>query len=224
MNLEHLTDHRVRVAAQRRERMRVRLMEAAFQVFGRADAEPAVIDQVIRLAGVSRGSFYNYFDGAEDLLKAVAKQTGNELMQAVAPVVEARDDPAERVSAGVRSWMQLVEGHPHLAAFFRRAGLYILEQNTQVRADLPRDLIAGMQSNRFTIAELELGFVLVAGTVLAAINTLALGPPPDDYGSKLAQRILMSLGVESDEARLIAFARLEPASLPAGSLIVRAAG
>ncbi|HXG80241.1 MAG TPA: TetR/AcrR family transcriptional regulator [Sphingomicrobium sp.] len=217
-----MIDHRVRVAAERRERMRARLIEAAFSVFGKHNAEPAVIDQVIRLAGVSRGSFYNYFDSSEDLLKAVAIQVGNELMQAVAPVVEAREDPVERMSAGIRSWMVLVRAHPQLAAFFRRAGLYVLEQDTQVRVDLPRDLIAGMQSGQFTVGELELGFVLVAGTVLAAINTLALGEAPADYGNKLAQRVLMALGVDSSQAQRIAMLPLPDAELPETSIIVRA--
>lgn len=215
-------NHRARVAAERRDRMRSRLMEAALQIFGRGGAEPAVIDQVIRLAGVSRGSFYNYFESAEDLLKAVAIQVGNELMEAVAPIVEAHHDPVERNSAGIRSWMALVKAHPHLPAFFRRAGLYVLEENTRIRVDMPRDLLAGMQSGQFTITEIELGFVLIAGTVLAAINTFALGEPPADYGSKLAQRILMSLGVEAAEAQRISVLPLPEPELPPNTMIARA--
>lgn len=208
----------MRVAADRRERMRARLKEAALYTLGRGDA--GTIDDVIRQAGVSRGTFYNYFQSSDDLLRAVADQCGTELMQAVAPIVEGLDDPAERMSAGPRSWISLIEQYPHLATFFRRAGLYILE-NEQVRTDLPRDLIAGMKSGRFSIKELELGFVLVAGTVLAAINTLAIGSTPRTYGSKLAERILMSLGVDAGEAKAISRARIATPALPADSLIVR---
>ena len=215
------TDHRVRVAAARRERMRTRLLEAALSVFGAADGESAVVDEVIRRAEVSRGTVYNYFDNADALLKVIADRVGTELMTAVAPIVEARDDPAERVSAGVRSWICLVEQYPHLAAFFRRAGLYIL-QAEQVRTDLPRDLMLGMKSGQFTIGELELGFVLVAGTVLAAINTMAVGEVPRRYGSKLAERILMSLGVDSRRALHISRMRIDAPQIPAEALIARA--
>lgn len=202
--------------------MRSRLMEAALLVFGQPAAEPAAIDHVIRKAGVSRGSFYNYFDSAEDLLKTTAIEAGNEIMRAVAPIVDAEEEPECRMAAGIRSWITLVERHPHLSAFFRRAGLYILEQNTQIRTDMPRDLAMGMESGRFSIVDMELGFVLVAGTVLAAINTLALGDPPPNYGSKLAQRVLMSLGVEAADAEAVAFKSISIATLPPTSIIVRA--
>src|SRR5262245_16586137 len=128
-------DHRIRVAAARRERMRTRLMEAALVVFG-TDRLDASIDDVIRQAEVSRGTFYNYFDNADDLIRAVADAAATELMQAVAPVVGAFADPAERTGAGIRSWIALVEQYPVLANFFRRAGLYILG-NDQVRTDMP---------------------------------------------------------------------------------------
>lgn len=216
-------DHRVRVAAARRDRMRTRLLESALSVFAQTQDEPAIVDEVIRRAKVSRGSFYNYFDNADALLKAVANEVGAELMAAVAPIVEARDDPGERVSAGIRSWISLVEQHSGLAAFFRRAGLYILA-NDRVRADLPRDLVAGMKSGRFTVQELELGFVLVAGTVLAAINSMAIGGAPRTYGSKLAERVLMSLGVDAAEARSISRLKLGRPRLPPESLIARSNG
>lgn len=191
-------------------------------VFGQAEDHPAVVDEVIRKAEVSRGTFYNYFDNADALLKAAANQTGAELMAAVAPIVEAHDDPAERISAGVRSWISLVQQHPDLAAFFRRAGLYIL-QAEEVRTDLPRDLMLGMKLRRFTIRELELGFVLVAGTVLAAINTMAVGTAPRGYGSKLAERILLSLGIETAAARAISRLKIGKPVMPPETLIARAA-
>ncbi|WP_395622252.1 TetR/AcrR family transcriptional regulator [Sphingomonas daechungensis] len=224
MDSSRTGDHRVRVAAERRDRMRSKLMEAALVVFSSPDAEPKGIEHVIRHAGVSRGSFYNYFESVEELLKAVAVQVSDDLMDAVAPVVEARAGAAERVSAGIRSWIALIEANQFLAAFFRRAGLYVFEQNTRLREDLPRDLVAGMASGQFTIAEVELGFVLVAGTVLAAINTLALGLPPPDYGKKLSQRILMSLGVESHEAERISQMAIPKAQFPKDSPVSRAAG
>jgi hypothetical protein len=78
-----------------------------------------------------------------------------------------------------------------------------------------------MKSKRFTIQDLELGFVLVAGTVLAAINTMAVGQAPRTYGSKLAERVLMSLGIEASEAKSISSATIAKPKLPQESLIVR---
>jgi AcrR family transcriptional regulator len=200
--------------------MRSRLLEAGLSVLGQTKDEAAVIDEVIRRAHVSRGTFYNYFENADHLLRSIADEAGTELMAVTTPIVLSRDDPAERISTGIRLWILLVGQHPHLAPFFRHAGLHVLA-NDRVRTDLPRDLVLGMQSRRFTIQDLELGFVLVAGTVLAAINTMAVGPAPRTYGSKLAERVLMSLGIEASEAKSISRATIMSPKLPQESLIVR---
>lgn len=184
--------------------MRARLTVAAMVVFSERGVEASVIDDITTLAGVSRGTFYNYFQSNEEVLRAVAIAMGEELMQIVIPLVEAQDDPAERVATGVRSWLRLIGDNPQLARFFRRAGLYVLEADTQIRRDLPRDLIAGMQAGRFTIDKLELGFVLVSGTVLATINTLVQGPLFPNMEDEVAERILLSLGVDAEESRRIA--------------------
>lgn len=200
--------------------MRSRLLEAGLSVLGQDKDEAAVIDEVIRRAKVSRGTFYNYFENADHLLRAIADEAGTELMAVTTPIVLSREDPADRISTGIRSWIWLVEQYPYLAPFFRRAGLHILA-NDRVRTDLPRDLVLGMKTRRFTIQDLELGFVLVTGTVLAAINTMAVGPAPKTYGSKLAERVLMSLGVEATEAKSISFDNMTKPKLPQDSLIVR---
>lgn len=216
------THDRQRAAADRRSRMRARLMESALVVFGQRGVEASVIDDITAVAGVSRGTFYNYFQSNEDALRSVAIAAANEMMEGVASVVLQFDDGARRTSAGVRSWIRLVAEHPQLAAFFRRAGLYVLEQNTRVRVDMPRDLLLGMQSGQFTIAEIELGFVIVGGTVLAAINSIVLGDAPDNYDQIVSERILMALGVAADDAREIATLPLDRAQLPPDGMIVGA--
>lgn len=219
---------RQRAAADRRSRMRARLMESALVVFGQRGVEASVIDDITAVAGVSRGTFYNYFQSNEDALRSVAIAAANEMMEAVASVVLQYDDGVRRTSAGVRSWIRLIAEHPQLAAFFRRAGLYVLEQNTRVRVDMPRDLLLGMQSGQFTITELELGFVIVGGTVLAAINSIVLGDAPEHYDEIVSERILMALGVSAEAAREVATLPLDRARLPADGMIIgaeaRAAG
>lgn len=70
MALPPQEDHRTGVGLERRARMRQRLIEAAPPVFAEMGPEVAQIDDVIRLAGVSRGAFYNYFRSTNELLRA----------------------------------------------------------------------------------------------------------------------------------------------------------
>jgi len=54
-------DHRHRVAARRRERMRPRLLASAMRLIAEKGAASTSIDDVISAAEVSRGTSYNYF-------------------------------------------------------------------------------------------------------------------------------------------------------------------
>ena len=164
-------DHRTRVGADRREKMRMRLVESAMLVFARHGAEGSVIDEVIRTAEVSRGTFYNYFRTNEELLVAVAAEVANQLLQIVDPVVRGQADPAARVAYGVRLTLKVAQEHPHLAAFLDRVGPPALSQQSLVTEVLPRDLAAGMASGRFDAMPPRLAFDLVTGPVLAMEQT-----------------------------------------------------
>src|SRR3546814_12397923 len=68
-------DFRIRVAADRRERMRARLLDAVLDLYqpGRGGAH-LVIDDVIQAAGVSRGTFYKYFDSLEEAVDELGER------------------------------------------------------------------------------------------------------------------------------------------------------
>lgn len=67
-------DPRSKAAALRRERMRQRLLEAVLELYqpGQA-AQHVLIDDVIKLADVSRGSFYKYFDSVDAVVAELAE-------------------------------------------------------------------------------------------------------------------------------------------------------
>jgi AcrR family transcriptional regulator len=214
-------DHRVRVAAERRERMQARLSEAALLVIGERGVDGSVIDEIARVAGVARGTFYNYFRGNEDLLAAVATEAGDEMMRAVDPVAISDTDPAVRVSNGIRLWLLLCRRYPHLAAFLRRAGSYALTHSSLVRDFLPRDIGAGIRSGRFHVDDERLAFDLVVGPVLSAINTMLTDEVAADYPDRLAAGVLLALGIDAAEAGVIATRPLGDPGLPSESLIER---
>lgn len=215
-------DHRVRVAAKRREKMRGRLIEAALIVFGRG-VEASVIDEVTSLAGVSRGTFYNYFRTDEELLIAAAIEAGNEIAAAVMALFDEPPDPAVRAAVGIRHWLALAKEHKHLAGFLRRAGMMVLDQTLTARAETRRYLPMGVERGRFNLQNPELAFDIIGGATLAGINTEATVGTPAGYSEELAERVLIALGLSPAEAREIAFAPLPPIKLAEGSVIIRSA-
>ena len=95
-------DHRPRVAADRRERMRLRLLSTAVRIGAEKGPSGISIDDIVVGAEVSRGSFYKYFPTTEALLQEVATQIANELVRMAEPMVQGIEDPAERVASGIR--------------------------------------------------------------------------------------------------------------------------
>lgn len=220
--LKKTLDHRTRVGADRREKMRMRLIESAMLVFARYGADGSVIDEVIRTAEVSRGTFYNYFRTNEELLIAVAGEVANQLLQIVDPVVRGEDDPAARVAYGVRLTLKVAQAHPHLAAFLARVGPPALNHQSLVTEVLPRDLATGMASGRFVEMHPRLAFDLVTGPVLAGLHSLVTTGVPANYAEDMAQAVLMALGVPRAAARKLANLPVAAIALTPDSLLVRA--
>ena len=59
------------------------LSESALLVFAEKGVDVPVIDDVIAAAGVSRGTFYNYFRTNAELLVAAIEELGNELVDMI---------------------------------------------------------------------------------------------------------------------------------------------
>jgi len=215
-------DHRTRVAAERRERMQARLVESALLVFGQRGMDASVIDELIRTAGVSRGTFYNYFRTNEDLLLAVSLAISDEMMRVVDPLAQGESDPAARIAAGLRLFIALASDYPVLGAFLSRGGLRVLTDNSLVKEYLPRDLIESRNSGRIQVSDIDLAFDLVVGPTLTALHRMQSRPLPDGYTARLVSGILQALGLPSDEADSIAHRPLPRLELPSDSLLARA--
>jgi AcrR family transcriptional regulator len=208
-------------SADRRRRTRDRLVEAALIVLGRRSADASIIDELTALAGVSRGTFYNYFRSNDELLAAVAEEAGNVLMRIVVPATREVADPAARVATGVRLVLSVAAVHPQFARFVARVGPAALGTGTLASEVVPQDLAEGMRAGRFRVDDPRLAFDLVIGPVLAAFETLQHRALDEAYVDALAAAVLRSLGVPSASATRLASAPLPRLVVPGTSLIAR---
>ena len=215
-------DHRTRVAAERRERMRARLVECALAVFAEKGVGASVIQDVIATAEVSQGTFYNYFRTNEELLAAVAQELSNELLEGIEGAVSRYEDPAARIAHGVRLYLYRAREFPLFARFVMSAAFHLASPNSLIYEYLPPHLEAGFASGRFARIPVEVALDLVSGFALAAIVRLTSGDASDDYPEQVVSTLLRALGYDEQEARNVAFAPLLPLAVPELSLISRA--
>jgi AcrR family transcriptional regulator len=194
------TNHRTRVAAERRERTRTRLLESALAVFAEKGPEVPIIDDVITHAGVSRGSFYNYFKTNEELLEAVAIQVGNDLIRIVDPAVCAHTDPVLRMATALRLLLHSMRRAPVLAAFIARLRWPkegALLEGTQ---SVSRDILEGMRTGVLTVNSSRAALDLFVGTFFCAANTIVHENVPDSYPDEISECILHGLSVQAAKA------------------------
>lgn len=215
-------DFRTRVAAEKRERMRTRLIEAAMEVFSAKGLDATVIDDLIEQAQVSRGTFYNYFRTTDEVMAAVLQAVGNELLSLVDLAIVDRPDPAERLACGVRMVLHTARHFPHVGRFISRVGVVRSLDHLPALGYLLRDLVASIETGRFNLADPMLGLDLVVGTTSAALFSLSMRTDlTDDYPQEITFHILLGLGMTRAAARKLVEKPIQAVQLPPESLLVR---
>lgn len=131
------------------------------RVVADASGDLPTVAAICRVAGVSNGTFYNYFDGVDHLLQAVGEDLAEAVQLQVDSLARRSGDPVIRIAAGIRQLVAL----PRRDAVFARAFLAFLSTKPAFRARV-RAIVA---------AEVEAGVargVFVAPTVLVASDAL----------------------------------------------------
>jgi AcrR family transcriptional regulator len=212
-------DHRPAVAAQRREKMRARLIEAAVTVIAAKGIEGAVIEDVIAEAGVARGTFYNHFTDIPALMVAARDALIDECLVLSLAAVADVTDPAEACARGLRVALAISAAHPMLAQFSARTGLNVLQRCNLMAALLPPILEQGMAQGRFGAVPVGLAIDLLAGVMVVGLQYQA-GSVAFDETALIAAALRM-LAVDGDEALRLAALPVALVQPPEGGLIAR---
>lgn len=214
-------DHRPRVAAERRERMRQRLVESAMLVFAEKGIGASVIQDVVLAAKVSQGTFYNYFRTNEELLIGIGEELNNELMSLIEAEVSQLDDPAQRMATGLRLYLHTARSFPLFARFVSTAGLNGVGPNSMIYEFLPPHIEKGIARGVFANLPIDVALDLIAGTSMAAIVRIVADATRPEYPEQIVATILRGLGLTAGEASHRVATPLPLLQPTADSLLVR---
>lgn len=188
---------------RQRARTRRRLLDAAVDVIGEQGDAFAVSD-VTERAGVSNGTFYNYFDDREQLIAAVVPEALAGFTAASAASID-HDDPALQVAAVTAAAFRAAVEHPERIRVLVRldaAQRTILDGSvlSYLRADLERGAGVGRFDAPVDTATVD----LVAGTNLLAVQRLVETGRDDAYAARVIAQLLRSLGLDAADAASVA--------------------
>lgn len=213
----------VRAAGGRRARTRRRLIEAATLVLARQGVAGTVIDHVIAQAGVSRGTFYNYFRSVDDLLEAAKDELGAEMVTLVRGAVPADAPLGESVARGIKTFIDVAARYPLYLEFMARLGVRGFGADSflrEVTAAFPRLGAAPPEgaTGARALPPVMAVDILEASTI-ALLRRMRAGAPVDIRAFTAA--MLRALGLDPAEAERCASLRSVPVKVPEGSLIAR---
>jgi AcrR family transcriptional regulator len=120
-SVERVEDGRVRRAARKRQRRREQILAAAQQVFATRGYHAAAVSDMIELAGISRGTFYLYFDGKQAIFRELLDGFVQQLMDAVEVVDPSSPDTTPMLYANIRRVVELLFDNPNLTKVLLRA-------------------------------------------------------------------------------------------------------
>lgn len=212
-------DHRPLVAALRREKMHMRLIEAALLAIAEKGIERTVIEDVIAVAGVSRGTFYNHFSDVNELMLSARDTLVDEWLDLTLSAVAELQDPAENCAVGIKSAMAVSRAYPLLARFHAMIGVNVMRRGNLVSVLVPPILLRGMTMGRFWQMPTDQATDYISGIILAALQRQAAGQPVDEV--QMIAAILRLLSLPSDEALALARRPARPVLVPPDSLIAR---
>ena len=184
---------------KKKARTRQLLLDTALEVIAKQGENFSVADLVGR-AGVSHGTFYNYFTDREQLVDALVPHIVGRFAERLAVEVTVADPAARfaRISAGALEAAlrepQTIRVALRLDAVQR--GLLVGSPLAHLRQDLADGYAAGRFSGPLDAGTLD----VVLGTLLLAARRVADGERSLAYRRSVLCRLLQALGVAADEA------------------------
>lgn len=212
-----LINHRTVVGRRRRATTRARIVEAAARVYAEKGLDAPVIDDFVKAADMSRGTFYNHFTTTSELRDATIEWFANDLDRAIIDVATQFDSPAEKTAVAMRIHLQWITADPALCAFFAR----VPQVGELGRRDARLQLRQGIATGEFEVADLDAACDLVFGVLSETIRRVARSPGRPKRINEVLTLILSGLGVPKERIQHMLTTPLPNMRLPVSSTALR---
>jgi AcrR family transcriptional regulator len=196
-------DHRVRVAALRREEMQMHLLFSGLTLASTNPINALEVEDVIRQAEVSRGSFYNYFPSLPALYDGLAKQLMQEFAEITDVSVPQSLDNVTHLASTMRILMRLVVDFPMLGRFLTQIQWPNQSPDLDIFQNIIRDIQLGIKEGSFTNMPASIGANIAIGSLIGGVHTMLLKRPAKGFEDQVTNQVLIGLGVDAKLASTV---------------------
>jgi AcrR family transcriptional regulator len=213
---------RAEIGREKRARTRAQLIAAASALFARQAVESVTVDDVVREAGVAKGTFYVHFKDLPELAAAVADDLVKAIDDLLQPIRLSIDDPALRIAYGCSCFIDRALADAGWAGVAARMAAATATVGEVVRQRLLEDIKRCVKSQGGSISA-ELALEIVVGIILQVFAAIAQGRLSLRHREGVISAILRAIGLDARQVKSV-LTRLPVQAVAARSgLPVRAA-
>ena len=195
-----IQDHRVRVAASRREEMQNSLMFSALVLASDRSIHEIDVDDIIQHAEVSRGSFYKYFPSVQALIPALADQLAQELTAEIDAITHQISSTATRLVISAKLTMRRLVKAKVLGNFLIQLPWPSQNPEVNVFKNLTLDIELGIKEGLFSKMPASIGCNLFVGSLIGGIHVMLGKCSSASYENKVLYQALIGLGLDAKTA------------------------
>lgn len=185
--------------------MRAHLLASVLTVCaGRKLTGATVIEDVVRHADVSRGTFYKYFDSLDDAVTQLALELAEEMIFDIATVYDVLDDPVMRTATGFQTFLCRAWIDPNWGGFLTHLGLLTDDNHTIIATKVKGDIRSGIGAGEYSVVSVDIAADLLMGAKHEAIRRIISGEREIFYIRGMAAMVLRSFGVAPTRAEQVA--------------------
>ena len=193
---------------RKKARTRRQLIEAGLLVLA-SRGEAMTVTDVVNEAGVSNGTFYNYFSDIDELTLVLAEHVALAIAEAAA--AQPIDDPAERFAYATARILTTAEADPVWGRGFLRFATSPASGAGDMMRHPRQDVTAGHRLGRFSLGADAATLDQVSGLVVMTIHRIVDGRGNETTVVDATTRGLTALGMDAAEARAVAARTVERA-------------
>ncbi|WP_345425588.1 helix-turn-helix domain-containing protein [Halioxenophilus aromaticivorans] len=202
--LEITGNARHKSALHRREKMRQKLLFAALDVYLISDiSKPPVIDDIVRQAGVARGTFYKYFSSLEEILRALGQMLAKDMISTYERLFNIVNNPLTKLAAGPLLSLTHAAMQPVKVTFTAQVDYVdFLSRSTHAREVINHSLQEAQNAGVIQMPSLDCVTDMIIGTTVEGARRLM--HTTDDCPSYIRQLtclILKGCGVSAADAQ-----------------------
>jgi len=176
-----------------RQQRRAQILQASKEVFAEKGYHNASINEIIRRAGIARGTFYLYFTGKQTVFDSILKEAVEELRSRIRRIDtdEGADPPQVQLRGSLIRVVEYILGDPHFARLIvsnrlapdaetgERAAAFYADVQEMIEHSLERGIEMGMVRD----CDTKLIASALLGAVLGIVQHIVIGtenPPTID--------------------------------------------